>query len=217
MREWELAAMLEGTSDAAFAVDLQGEIKTWNNAAEKLFGFEASSVLGKQCSTLFAGRTASELPICREECHILTCASKGKGVPNFDMQVNSGAGQQKWINVSVLIVTNDHTERRLTVHFVRDIGKRKKIEALSNRVLQTARSLVNSADEVEDAPPAVSLTEQEKKILTLIAAGKTTSDIALELNISGNTLRNHISHVNQKLNTNNRLGAAMQAIKNGLI
>ena len=217
MREWELAAMLEGTSDAAYAVDLQGEIKTWNKAAEKLFGLDASSVLGKQCSTLFAGRTASELPICRDECHILSCARKGKGVPNFDMQVNTSAGRQKWINVSILIVTNDHTERRLTVHLVRDIGKRKKTEALSNQVLQMARNLVAGADEVENAPPAVSLTEQEKKILTLIAAGKTTKDIALELKISISTLRNHISHINQKLNTNNRLGAAMQAIKNGLI
>ncbi len=217
MREWELAAMLEGTSDAAFAVDLQGEIKTWNKAAEKLFGGDASSVLGKQCATLFAGRTASELPICRDECHILTCARKGKGVPNFDMQVNTSTGRQKWINVSILIVTNDHTERRLTVHLVRDIGKRKKTEDLSNQVLQMARNLVTSVDKVENAPPAVSLTEQEKKILTLIAAGKTTKDIALELNISISTLRNHISHVNQKLNTSNRLGAAMQAIKNGLI
>jgi PAS domain S-box-containing protein len=217
MREWELAEMLEGTSDAAFAVDLQGEIRTWNKAAEKLFGFDASAVLGKQCSTLFAGRTASELPICRHECQILTCARKGKGLPNFDMQVNTNTGRQKWINVSILLVTNAHTERRLTVHLVRDIGKRKKTEDLSNQLLQMARNLVSSADDAENAPPAISLTEQEKKILTLIAAGKTTKDIVGELNITVSTLRNHISHVNQKLNTNNRIGAAMQAIKNGLI
>lgn len=217
MREWELAAMLEGTSDAAYAVDLQGEIILWNKAAERLFGCDASSVLGKQCSTLFAGRTESELPICREECHILSCARKGKSVPNFDMQVNTVTGGQKWINVSILLVTNSHTERRITVHLVRDIGTRKKTEVLTNQVLQMARNLVTNVDEVENAPPAVSLTEQEKKILTLIAAGKTTKDIARELDISLSTLRNHISHVNQKLNTNNRLGAAMQAIKNGLI
>lgn len=217
MREWELAALLEGTSDAAFAVDLQCEIKTWNKAAEELFGYDAASVLGKQCSTLFAGRTASELPICRDGCHILTCARKGKGVPNFDMQVNTSSGRQKWVNVSILIATNPRTERRLIVHFARDIGKRKKTETLSNQVLQMARDLVSNAEEAENAPPAVSLTEQEKKILRLIAAGKTTNDIALELNIGISTLRNHISHVNKKLNTGNRLGAAMQAIKNGLI
>lgn len=217
MRESELAAMLEGTSDAAFAVDLQGEIRIWNKAAEKLFGCEASFALGKQCSTLFCGRTASELPICREECRVLLQARKGKGVPNFDMQVETGAGRRKWINVSILVVTNQHTERRLTVHLVRDIGKRKKAEVLTNQVLQMARNLVTSVDGIDDAPPAAALTEREKKILTLIADGKTSKDIARELNISISTLRNHISHINQKLNTSNRLEAVMQAIKNGLI
>ena len=37
MLEQELFDLLEGTSDAAFAVTDQGEICSWNKAAEKLF------------------------------------------------------------------------------------------------------------------------------------------------------------------------------------
>ena len=39
MLETELFALLEGTADAAFSVDEQGRIRSWNRAAEKLFGW----------------------------------------------------------------------------------------------------------------------------------------------------------------------------------
>lgn len=217
MRELELARTLEGTSDAAFAVDLGGEIRTWNKAAAKLFGYQAEEVLGKACSMVFEGRTGTDLPICRESCHVLTCVQKGRGIPNFDMQVNTRSGNQKWVNVSILTVTNERIDRRLVVHLVRDIGNRKHVEAMTNQILRMSRTLVSSINEAEEAPPTISLTEQEKKILNLLAAGKTSKTIARELKISLSTLRNHLSHINQKLNTRNRLGAVLQAIKNGLI
>lgn len=217
MRELELAKTLEATSDAAFAVDLGGEIRTWNKAAVKLFGYEADEVLGKECSSVFQGRTATDLPICRGECHVLTCVQKGRGIPNFDMRINTRAGNQKWVNVSILTITNDRTDRRLVVHLVRDIGNRKKLESITNQMLQMSRTLASALNESEESPPTISLTEQEKKILNLLAAGKTSNAIARELKISVSTLRNHVSHINQKLNTRNRLGAVLQAIKNGLI
>lgn len=217
MRELELAKTLEATSDAAFAVDLGGEIRTWNKAAEKLFGYEAQEILGKQCSTIFEGRTGSDLPICREACHVLTCVQKGRGIPNFDMRVNTHSGTKKWVNVSILTVTNERIDRRLVVHLVRDIGNRKQVESITNQIVQMSRTLASTLHEAQDAPPTISLTEQEKKILSLLAEGKTSKAIAADLKINVSTLRNHVSHINQKLNTRNRLGAVLQAIKNGLI
>ena len=43
MLENELFALLQGTTDAAFSVSEEGEIKSWNKAAEKLFGYSARS------------------------------------------------------------------------------------------------------------------------------------------------------------------------------
>ena len=42
MLELELFNLLEGTSDAAFTVTDQGEICSWNKAAERLFGYSAT-------------------------------------------------------------------------------------------------------------------------------------------------------------------------------
>ena len=42
MLESELFALLQGTTDAAFAVTEEGEILSWNKAAEKLLGYSAA-------------------------------------------------------------------------------------------------------------------------------------------------------------------------------
>ena len=49
MLENELFALLEGTTDAAFSVNEQGEILSRNVAAQRLFGYSSSEVLGRSC------------------------------------------------------------------------------------------------------------------------------------------------------------------------
>jgi DNA-binding NarL/FixJ family response regulator len=117
----------------------------------------------------------------------------------------------------LLVTSDDHTERRLVIHLMRDIGKRKKAEQLTNEMIQVARSLVGNAEQTDELPPIVPLTSQEKKILSLLAAGKATKEVTAELQISMGTLRNHISHINQKLHTRNRVEAVMKALKRGVI
>ncbi|MGH9930070.1 MAG: LuxR C-terminal-related transcriptional regulator [Pyrinomonadaceae bacterium] len=217
MLELDLAKLLEGTADAAFAVDLQGEVRTWNEAAEKLFGYPASLAIGKSCAALVGGRLAAGTPVCCESCDILECMRKGREISNFDMEVSTRAGQPVWVNVSLLVAANERTQHRLAVHFMRDIREKKKTEQLTNRVLRMARNLVSGAEESGALPPISPLTAQERNILRLLAAGKTTKEITAELQISMRTLRNHTYHVNQKLHTRSRIEAVMQALKRGLV
>jgi PAS domain S-box-containing protein len=217
MLEQQLAELLEGTTDAAFAVDLEGEVRTWNKAAEKLFGYPASLAIGKSCAALISGTIATSTPVCCESCEILDCARKGREISNFDMQITTGSGQPVWVNVSLLIAANAQTDRPLAVHFLRDIRERKKAEQLTSEVLRIARSLVNEAEESSALPPISPLTGQERTILSLLASGKTTKEVTDELQISMRTLRNHLYHVNQKLHTRGRIEAVMQALKRGLI
>ncbi len=73
MLESELFQLLEGTTDAAFAVAEQGEICSWNKAAEKLFGYEASEVQQKTCYDVLEGRGALGTTVCHEHCSMLEC------------------------------------------------------------------------------------------------------------------------------------------------
>ena len=65
--------------------------------------------------------------------------------------------------------------------------------------------------------PAGRLSEQERRILRSFAGGRNSAEIARDLGISLQTLRNHLHRINQKLGTHNRLEAVMQAMQSGLI
>jgi DNA-binding NarL/FixJ family response regulator len=60
------------------------------------------------------------------------------------------------------------------------------------------------------------LTEREREVLGMIAAGKGNSTIAHELMISLKTVRNHVSNIFTKLQVSDRSGAIVKARKAGL-
>ncbi|REJ36961.1 MAG: DNA-binding response regulator [Bacillota bacterium] len=60
------------------------------------------------------------------------------------------------------------------------------------------------------------LTEQEERILALIAEGKTNREIANALYLSEKTVRNYVSNILAKLQLHNRAEAAAWAVRRGL-
>lgn len=61
------------------------------------------------------------------------------------------------------------------------------------------------------------LTERELEVLVLIADGKNNAEIAGELVISQHTVKNHVSGVLAKLRVENRIQAAVYAVRQGLV
>ncbi len=57
------------------------------------------------------------------------------------------------------------------------------------------------------------LTTREKQVFELLVGGLTTKEIALKLNISEKTVRNHISNVMQKLDVKGRANAVIELLK----
>jgi DNA-binding NarL/FixJ family response regulator len=60
------------------------------------------------------------------------------------------------------------------------------------------------------------LTDRERDVLSLIAAGKRNSEIASSLGLSDKTVRNHVSNVLLKLQVPDRTAAALKAKESGL-
>jgi DNA-binding NarL/FixJ family response regulator len=64
---------------------------------------------------------------------------------------------------------------------------------------------------------AIGLTPRELEILRLVAEGKENSEIAAALVISASTAKNHVASVLDKLGVDNRVQAAVFAVRNGIV
>lgn len=217
MLERELFTLLEGTADAAFSVDEHGLIRSWNRAAEKLFGYPAGKVLDHPCALLFQGRGPLGNTVCCEDCSVLECAHSKREVSDYDLEVKAGGGQRLWVNVSILVFFDARTNRRLVVHMARDITSRRRKEELADKVLGAARQLAVLSDEPVSSPPVSLLTDQERRVLSLLAEGKSPDDVARALHITVRTLRNHIHNAGKKLGTRSRLETVIHASRQKLI
>jgi PAS domain S-box-containing protein len=217
MLESELFALLERTSDAAFSVNEQGEIMSWNKAAEKLLGHSAIEAVHKTCYEILDGMGPLGTRVCHQHCSVAECVGGNNEIPNFDMSVKTRSGKRLWINMSTIVFDNQRTGRRLPVHLAHDVTEQKKSEELVHKVLDFSKQLSFVGEAPVRASPISPLSEQETQILRLFAEGKHSGEVIRALKISAQTLRNHLHHINQKLRTHNRLEAVMNALQRKLI
>jgi DNA-binding NarL/FixJ family response regulator len=85
---------------------------------------------------------------------------------------------------------------------------------IAAKVLQRIRATGAEAHSVSGGPE---LSERENEVLRLIANGKDNAEIAQELHISPKTVKNHISNILMKLQIENRIQAAVYAVRRGLV
>lgn len=108
--------------------------------------------------------------------------------------------------------------------FIREVARGKYLindavlakPNVATRVLHQFRELAATEDEQTTALFAP-LTSREIEILDCIARGLSNKEIANELSISGQTVKNHITSILSKLQVNDRTMAVIFAIKRGWI
>ena len=66
-------------------------------------------------------------------------------------------------------------------------------------------------------PAQASLTDRELEVLKLLASGMDNADIGRSLFISPSTVKNHISSILLKLQIENRIQAAVYAVRSGIV
>jgi two-component system NarL family response regulator len=65
--------------------------------------------------------------------------------------------------------------------------------------------------------PVPRLTDREMEVLRLVAKGMNNRDIAKELFISENTVKNHIRNILEKLQLHSRMEAVVYAVREKLL
>jgi len=90
-------------------------------------------------------------------------------------------------------------------------GERFLQEELAEKLNSPIGTGTNAADRLSE------LTSREIEVLKLIAEGLFNKEIAVKLNISERTVKNHVSNIFKKIQANDRTQAAVFAIRHGLI
>jgi PAS domain S-box-containing protein len=214
---------LTAAADAAFITDQDQRIVFWNRAAERTLDLTFGEVIRQPCHDILAGQDGQGRLVCRRHCRVAVTALTGGAVGNYDTLVHTKSNGGRWVNMSTLAFPANGTRANtLVVHMFRDITKRKENEQLLHQVLMAARDL-DDGELPQGVPPAAmddpgtDLTLRELEVLSLLAQGLKTGDIAQSLFISPSTVRNHIRNILQKLNVHSRLEAVVYAIKKGLV
>lgn len=86
---------------------------------------------------------------------------------------------------------------------------------IAAKLLQRLRAQTASADAAETI--RTELSDRELEVLRLIANGKDNAQIARDLFISPKTVKNHISNILMKLQIENRIQAAVYAVRSGIV
>jgi len=117
-----LAAIVESSEDAIVSKDLNGIITSWNQAAERLFGYRAEEVIGKPVTLLIPPERQDEEPA------ILARIRRGEPVDHYETVRRRKDGCQLDISLTVSPIRDAQGNIVGASKIARDITRRKRVE-----------------------------------------------------------------------------------------
>jgi DNA-binding NarL/FixJ family response regulator len=88
---------------------------------------------------------------------------------------------------------------------------------ISPRIAVRLLTRIKDSESSERVPVAVPLSDRELEVLRLVADGMGNHEIGEALFIGRSTVRNHISNILMKLQVENRVQAAVRAVRDGIV
>lgn len=88
---------------------------------------------------------------------------------------------------------------------------------IAGKLVERLREVEERSDHESPEPDRTGLTEREAEILRMLASGADNASIADELVISPKTVKNHVASILEKLGLENRIQAAVYAVRRGLV
>ncbi len=95
------------------------------------------------------------------------------------------------------------------------VGEALVSPSIAGKVLQQVRATAANPEAADTI--RAELSHRELDVLKLIASGNDNAMIAAELHISPKTVKNHISNILMKLQIENRIQAAVYAVRSGIV
>jgi DNA-binding CsgD family transcriptional regulator len=198
--------------DPVFVTDRHNRIVFWNQSAERILGYSAADVVGKPCAARLEGCDAFGNRYCSETCPVTGMGARGESVNQFGLRLKGRDGDVVTVDVTIL-----------------NLGSRTPGDFFLAHILRTGRIELPSLRDSDAPPPspfasvrespdvrARRLSAREVEVLGMLAAGRSTPEIAVALHISNLTARNHIQNILDKLEVHSKSEAVAFAFQKRL-
>ncbi|HEX7616394.1 MAG TPA: LuxR C-terminal-related transcriptional regulator [Thermoanaerobaculia bacterium] len=212
----EMAAVfgsLKRSPDPVFITDRHNRIVFWNQSAEKILGFSAAEVVGKPCAAL-EGCDAFGNRYCSESCPVTGMGARGETVNHFGLQLKGRDSHVVTVDVTILNLGAHAPDDFFLAHILRP----GQIELPSLQDADLPAPPPSPFANSRESPDirARRLSAREVEVLGMLAAGRSTPEIAAILHISNLTARNHIQNILHKLEVHSKSEAVAFAFQKRL-
>jgi PAS domain S-box-containing protein len=188
------------TSLPAVATDQGERILGWNGAAQRLFGYSAQRVVGRELQEFLR-----ESPPCGQRGRsnrqrlFEEMVYSGRGLPCLEFEACKPSGEVLRVAASVVVIVGPEPSMPRFVYLMKPL-------AIPPRGVE---------EDAGASPPK--LTPRQLDVLRLMAAGQSTDEIADALCVTVHTVRSHIQQIHGSLGVGNRLAAVCTALRLGLV
>jgi len=217
----DASTIVERSTTAAIATDAEDRVIGINDAARSLFGYDNSGkVIGLDFAKVFQPRDVFGNPLGYDYSLIFQMLESGQPFKNFECQLRKACGDYQRADVSVVVVLGPCPDKYELVHVLWPRERRRQADEVISRLLNIAEhpEVTGIGVKLRQAGNGKSLlTDRQQEILLLVAGGKCSGDVAKALNISPETVRNHMRNILSRLDVHSRAEAVSVAYQRRLI
>jgi PAS domain S-box-containing protein len=144
---FRLAAIVDSADDAIISKDLNGIIQTWNQGAQRMFGYTAEEMIGKPLLRLIPK------DLYYEEDEILRKLRAGERIDHYETTRLTKGGEPVEVSVTISPILNAKGEVTGASKIARNISDRKRTEKIliqSEKIATTGRMAATIAHEINN-------------------------------------------------------------------
>jgi PAS domain S-box-containing protein len=214
-------AVLDNAPDMIVWFDSDLRIRHANPATERVTGTSVESLIGQASGDL--GIVESLLPTWEL---VLRNAWRSGRSQTFELAVRTPVGERVLDSrvapnagpdgsvQSLLTISHDVTEQRRAeadrlALYAQLVTQQNRVQELLSRLAQDGERIPLQSQE--------HLSDRERQILRLLAAGRSNREIGTELGRATGTVKNHVARILSKLDVADRTQAAVRAVELGLV
>jgi PAS domain S-box-containing protein len=129
-----LASIVESSDDAIISKSLTGVIQSWNNGAERVFGYTAEEAIGRHISLIIPEERLAE------EDRIIASLTAGERIEHFETERVRRGGERIWVSLTISPIKDNTGTVIGASKIARDITRQRQAEERAHRFSAEAGS-----------------------------------------------------------------------------